>query len=273
MPYHTLSEAEKGYIIAKIGEGWSQQQIADEINCSKSAIQKLNKKWVETGDLSRVMGSGRPRKTTPVNDNELVEYVRQNPFSNSIQAKEETNFPASVRTARKRLREQGLFNCVSAKKPRLTDVNKEARVEFANNFLNQNAEYWERVVFSDEKIFQSCYNGQLRVYRPRNHKFDEEYLHKTDNSGRFSVHVWAWISSSGAGIIHIVEGRLTGNRYVEILNDVMLPSVQERFDNDFVFQHVTLYDLSFLIKKIYFFHFKDNSLTLQRFLGRQEAPI
>jgi hypothetical protein len=42
--------------------------------------------------------------------------------------------------------------------------------------------FWSRVVFSDEKVFQSSRNARIRVYRPRNFRFSERYADTFINS-------------------------------------------------------------------------------------------
>jgi hypothetical protein len=46
---------------------------------------------------------------------------------------------------------------------------------FALQYLGQDEEFWRRVVFSDEKVFQSP-NDHLKVYRPRNSTYEEPYV-------------------------------------------------------------------------------------------------
>jgi hypothetical protein len=67
----------------------------------------------------------------------------------------------------------------------------EARIGFSLQHLVENDDFWSRVIFSDEKVFQSSLNGQLRVYRSRNTRYDEQYIQKTERNGRFSVNMWA----------------------------------------------------------------------------------
>lgn len=232
-----LTQAQRGFAIAKLEEGWSLGRVANEIGCSRTTIFNLKRKWDETQDLGRRPGTGAARSSTQAEDQNLVQYIQEHPFATAIKAVEETHFPASLVTARKRIRAGGLFSSVAAKKPRLSEENKNRRAQFANDFINRPPNFWENVVFSDEKIFQSTYNGQLKVYRPRGQKFEEQYIHQTDNSGRFAVNVWGWISAEGPGALHIIDGRLTAQKYVELLEEVMLPSVRNRFPNDFIFQH------------------------------------
>jgi hypothetical protein len=92
-------------------------------------------------------------------------------------------------------------------------------------------------VFSDEKVFQSSHNGRVRVYRPRNSRYDERYVEPTERSGRFSVNVWGCISAVSPGVMLQVEERLNSGVYIRILENVMRPSVTRVYPNqNFIFQ-------------------------------------
>jgi hypothetical protein len=109
---------------------------------------------------------------------------------------------------------------------------------FCSTTLAQDDAFWSRVVFSDEKTFQSCPNGRIRVNQPRNTRYEERYVDATDRSGRFSVNMWAWISVESPGVILRVEERLTSAVYIRILENVLLPSVEPHFpNNNFIFQY------------------------------------
>ena len=70
------------------------------------------------------------------------------------EAHNQTNFPGTVRTARNRIKKNfELRNKVAAKKPFLTDMNKEQKMGFALEYLPQGMNFWEKVVFTDEKTF------------------------------------------------------------------------------------------------------------------------
>jgi hypothetical protein len=86
-------------------------------------------------------------------------------------------------------------------------------------------------VFSDETVFQLSHNGRVRVYRPRNSRYDERYVEPTERSGRFSVNVWGWISAVSPGIMLHVEERLNSGVYIRILENVMHPSVTRVYPN------------------------------------------
>ncbi|KAJ8916915.1 hypothetical protein NQ315_013385 [Exocentrus adspersus] len=157
------------------------------------------KRWQEEQRLQRPVRQGVGKVSNNEEDNALVEYIRQNPFQTAVKAREETLFPGSVITARRRLKQSGLRNCAAVSKTFLSNDHKQRRIQFANAFLNRGHEFWNNVIFSDEKTFQSCNSGRLRVYRPRNTRFEERYTLPNASSGRFSVNVWGWISVEGPG--------------------------------------------------------------------------
>lgn len=232
-----LTENSKVLILSKLEEGWSVRAVALHYNIAKSTVQNVKKRWEHHGSISRKQGSGRPKITTVQQDEALLNYLRQNPFQTSRQAAFLTNFPGSAPTVCRRIKESEIQNCASPKKPLLTEEQKQSRVIFCLNYIYRPPNFWNNVIFTDEKIFQSSNSGRLRVYRPRNSRFQERYVTPTNKSGRFSVNVWAWICVHGAGVAWRCEGRFNSQTYLNILENIMLPSVTEMYpDNNFIFQ-------------------------------------
>ncbi|KAJ8951315.1 hypothetical protein NQ318_008219 [Aromia moschata] len=161
MPRH-LSEAQRARAIAKLEENWSLSEVAAELNVSKSCIFYIKKRWLEEQRLQRTIRRGIGKVSTEYEDNALVEFISHNPFEIAVKAREETLFPGSLRTTQRHLKQCGFKNCVAAHKVFLTEEHKQRRVQFANEFLQEN-EFWNNVVFSDEKTFQSSKNGRLRL--------------------------------------------------------------------------------------------------------------
>ena len=93
-------------------------------------------------------------------------------------------------------------------------------------------------MFTDEKVFQSTHNGQIRVYRPDNTRFEERYTGDLAfRPGRFSVDLWGWISVYVLGACWRLEGRFNTEHYMSVLEDIMLPSVGQIYpNNSFAFQ-------------------------------------
>lgn len=231
-----LTNEQKAIVYTRLADGISIRNIANEVGVSKSTVLLAKKKIRDLGTIVRKAGSGKQKSSTADQDRELVNYLRDHPFHTATKAKEAVNFPASVNTARRRIRASDIKNRCAANKIFLTEANKQRRLEFAQEYLNEE-NLWDTVVFSDEKTFQSSNNGSIRVYRPTGTRYDERFTHKTNQSGRFSVNVWGWISARGPGVCQIVEGRVTAATYRDILDRVMIPSVGAVYGQDFVFQH------------------------------------
>lgn len=238
-----LTDVQKETLAQRLRDGVTIREIATELHVGKNTVLRAKRKIEETGRIARRAGSGRPRITTANEDLQLAELLRQHPFKSIVEARQNINFPASLKTARRRIRETELRNRAAANKTYLTEENKRQRVMFAQQYVHQ-PNMWDNVVFSDEKTFQSCPSGRLRVYRPPGTRYNEEYSHRGNRSGRFSLNVWGWISMRGPGVCVIVEERLTAIVYRRIMEEVMLPSVLPVFgQQNFIFQHVNRFSI------------------------------
>ena len=95
---------------------------------------------------------------------------------------------------------------------------------------------WHSVIFSDEKTFQVGDNGQVYVRRPVGQRYNPTYMVESTRSGRFSVPVWACMSGEGGMGIRRIEGHLNTQKYLDIIDDCMVPSAHQLFGNEFTFQ-------------------------------------
>jgi len=146
------------------------------------------------------------------------------------------------------LKKRGIFPRRAARKLFLSTAHANLRLEFALTFAERPAEFWEHVVFSDEKTFGYSTNiilqcvinnnishlrsyecGRVFVYRTNGTRFDPNHVQITDRSGRKTVPVWAWFSASGPGDFVRIHGKLTAEKYLAILGDTLLPSLHIRF--------------------------------------------
>ncbi|XP_050725573.1 aggrecan core protein-like [Eriocheir sinensis] len=131
-----------------------------------------------------------------------------------------------VQTVRKRLHEADLHHRTPATEPFLTATNREQRLGFALQYYPEDASFWSNVVFCDEKTFASDDHGKLHCWRPRNTRYEPENTQPSRRSGRITAGLWGWMSASGPGELAVTEERLTTQQYVQILQDVMLPTVR-----------------------------------------------
>lgn len=87
---------------------------------------------------------------------------------------------------------------------------------------------WENniVIFLDEKSFRSDNEGRKILWRNYNERYRELNVLPNRASGRISLNFWGWISSMGPGELIEVSGRLNGQQYVELLEEVLIPTVR-----------------------------------------------
>lgn len=232
-----LTENEKVLILSKLEEGWSIRAVANNYGINKSTVLRVKKRWEQEGSVSRKEGSGRPKISNHVQDEALLNHLRENPFQTARDAVSVTNFPASWSTASRRITKSELKNSASAKKTVLTEEHKQSRILFCLNYVYRPQNFWDNVVFSDEKLFQSGHDGRIRVYRPAKSRYDERYVSSRNRSGRFSINVWAWVCVHCSGIAWRIGGRFNGQAYLDILENIMHPSVEQIYpNNSFIFQ-------------------------------------
>jgi transposase-like protein len=176
-----LTELQKHVITQHLGEeGITIRAIAYELNISKNTVLLAKQKLQEDQGLA-------VQKLPQIM--KMINLLRLHPFQTAISARQETNFPAYLKTTRSRIKKSELNNRCEANKIFLTAQNKQQRVMFAQEYIHQNI--WDAVVFSDKKTFQCSNSGRLGVYRLAGTNHNEEYGHATNRSGRFAVNVSA----------------------------------------------------------------------------------
>lgn len=59
-----------------------------------------------------------------------------------------------------------------------------------------------------------------------NYRFENRHIYHQRRSGHVTCNVWGWMHGNGVGEIAAIEGRFTADKYIELLEEVMLPSVR-----------------------------------------------
>ena len=120
---------------------------------------------------------------------------------------------------------ESMIDCyVPAVKEALNQGHKDTRLGFALEHLTRSEEDWKHVIFSDEKMFDTTESRPRHCWRPRNTRYDPNNVAQVQRSGR-SVSMWGWIWGYGAELA-MTDGHLTGEKYIEILEEVLLPTVR-----------------------------------------------
>lgn len=234
-----LTDTQKGRIISLRKDGHHKlADIARLVDTSIQTVHKWVQKYEQDGNVERKLVPGRPRITTAQQNNAMVEYLKENPFSTAVRASALQNIP--YRTALRRIHENGLGNFVAAHETKLTDEHKRARMNYCQYMLDVfNVENYHKIIFTDEKTFRSDESHCVRVYRPIGKRYEQEFICKDKLSGHLSASYWGWISCAGPGELIATGIRFNSERYLEKLDEVAFPSIEAQFGSieNIVFMH------------------------------------
>ena len=89
-----LTALQKSIIQTRLTDGGATiRQIADELNVNKNTILLAKRKILDAGHMNRRQGSGRKITSDAHQDNQLVDFLRENTFKTAIRAEEVTVAP------------------------------------------------------------------------------------------------------------------------------------------------------------------------------------
>lgn len=142
----------------------------------------------------------------------------------SEKIRSETGFQISARTVRRILQNSGLHGRVARKKPFVSKINRQKRLQFAKEHLEWTEEDWAKVIFTDESKF--CLHGsdgRSYVRRRIGEEFDSKCTKPTMKYGGGSLMVWGSMRRVGVGPICKIDGILNAESFVNILQNTFLP--------------------------------------------------
>lgn len=118
-------------------------------------------------------------------------------------------------------------------KPKLTNQHEANRLEFAQKHMHW-AKEWHHVIFSDEKKFNldgpDCNSHYWHDLR------NPEAIRSKRKFGGGTVMVWGAFSSYAKLAICWISTKMNSNNYCELLEDILIPHLEEHLDNLPVFQ-------------------------------------
>jgi len=144
----------KSQFVTLNAEGYSQCSIAQRLHISSCAVQNV----LKLGGNSRRVNCGRRRKTTQRQDRFVKSIVAGSPHTSSnriAQLAQECEIAISSWTVRRWLSvDLGLVARWPAKKPLMMKTQLQDHLNFCHAIKDKSAEWWERVIFTDESTLQ-----------------------------------------------------------------------------------------------------------------------
>ena len=192
----------------------SPAEVADIFNVSKRQVERIRKRYQETGDVHDRPRLGRPCKTTARDDSLLVWLSKARPVSTASQIQEEWTpaTPVLSRTVSRILARNGLHGRIADQKPALNMKQLRKRVAYAK--AHSLTEGWT----AENSIFQM--NHQLS-FHPKHRQYCWRpsvarlpKVHPEDSqiwSGK--IMVCGYIQYGGAREICKVDGNTDSAKY------------------------------------------------------------
>ncbi|GFV63367.1 HTH_Tnp_Tc3_2 domain-containing protein [Trichonephila clavipes] len=174
---------ERKLVIKLSNERKSQRNIAKVVGRSVNCIQKILQKFKKTGMLGNNEGRGRKKIMKFTTERRVIHQVKIDPKISAPKISASTSNTlgrsVSAETVRRVLRKAGYNGRVARKKPLIGMRNRVKRLTFAKEHILKPQQFWNEVIFSDERkfnIFGS--DGRRMVWRKPN----TSYPPKTHNS-------------------------------------------------------------------------------------------
>lgn len=231
MPKGTsLTDFEKGEIMAHYDHGLSSRQIAIFVKRSKTVINNFLKDPEGYGSKKR---TGRKRKLKKRTMNSVVNKLKntQNTLTNTIK---ELDLNCTVATLSKSIKRDGrIKNKIVEKSFSLSDDQKKARLTWAKNQLLSDIDF-RSVLWTDEKRF--CKDGPDGFKRFCFENGKKEPKKCFNQNGGGSIMVWGGFNFYGKTDLIIMEGKVNAAQYTDVIREQLPKFGRKVGRNNVIFQ-------------------------------------
>jgi len=209
-----------------LGPKLSNTAVAKAVHCGVTTVKRWLKRWKQSKDLSDSSRSGRPRATTPKQDQQVVSLAERQTFVTSrdiMNQLENKGVKIDERTVRRRLHEAGAKYNKPLSKPLLTENHRDKRLKWAEDQTTTN---WDQVIFTDETTIRLNSVKGLVWNLPGKKKIVRTVKHP------IKVNVWGCFSSKGFGRIVCFNENLNAELMCDIYKYGLLPTARKQFGHD-----------------------------------------
>lgn len=237
MPRLTREERERAIGMADMGA--TQVHIARTFACTPLTVARLLQRYRQIGTTQDRPRTGRPRVTTPREDQRIRVIHLRNRFVTAAEtAATALGRRISQRTVHRRLRAAGIRAYRPFRGMGLTVQHRRRRLQWARRVRVWQVREWRRVLFTDESRYLLFRNdGRERVYRRRGERLAPACIRQVVPFGGGGVMVWGGICGENKTDLVIVQGNMNAVQYRDqVLQPVVLPFLHNQPQGT-VFQH------------------------------------
>ena len=237
---HPISSAQKENILSLASHGHSTCSIAKKTGLGKSTVIRTLHNILPNHQMP---SSGHPSKLSSRAQHAILSQITMGKVSNAVQATKHINtiipHPVSSQTVRNVLKKHSFKAVTKKKKPLLSAMDRKKCLAFALKYKEWTVEDWKRVIWSDEtKINRIGSDGKQWVWKQVGEGLISREVQGTVKFGGGKIMVWGCMGWEGVGQLAEVEGRMDADQYVAILEDHLVPSIEESgiFEEEAIFQ-------------------------------------
>src|SRR5216684_1114324 len=237
---HPISSAQKENILSLASHGHSTCSIAKKTGLGKSTIIRILHNILPNPQMP---SSGHPSKLSSRAQHAILSQITMGKVSNAVQAIKHINtiipHPVSSKTVRNVLKKHSFKAVTKKKKPLLSAMHRKKCLAFALKYKEWTVEDWKRIIWSDEtKINMIGSDGKQWVWKQVGEGLISREDQGTVKFGGGKIMIWGCMGWEGVGQLAEVEGRMDADQYVAILEDHLVPSIEESgiFEEEAIFQ-------------------------------------
>lgn len=231
-----ISPKKKGRVLAMSEDGHSSRVIAKKLFIDQKTVCNILKK-----DRLGLIGGlrkncGRKVKTSARVVRALKRIVEGNRKLSSRQVANQLTTDVGVsldhKTVLKELRKCGIRKKSPKKKPCLTQGQMSQRLRFIELYESKPDEFWNHVIFSDEKKFNLFgHDGGVKLWIGEGEELKKECVVRTQKFSQ-SVMIWGCFSARGTGRLEICKSTINGEKYISILERKLIGTIRDqKFDD------------------------------------------
>lgn len=226
---HPISSAHKENILSLASHGHSTRYIASKTGISQPTVSRVLQDLLPNRQTPH---SGRPSQLSATATRSILAQITTGKAANAVQAARHINtiipHPVSTQTVRNVLKKHSFKAVTKKKKPLLSTVHRKKHLAFALRHKEWTVEDWKRVIWSDEtKINRIGSDGKQWVWKQIGEGLIEREVQGTVKFGGGNIMVWGCMGWNGVGELAEVEGRMNADQYVDILDNHLLPSLED----------------------------------------------
>lgn len=225
-----LRESKKAVILTYLKCGKTQSEIARLCSVSQQSVSRISRTFTMNNLSSRrKQRCGRKLLLSDRDRRLLLKRVKKDRKITSTELRndlEATGIKIGRSTVRRYLVKLGYRAHRPRCKPKLTPAMKSKRLQWCYEHQHLTVEDWLNVGFSDENSFQILTDKAQYVRRLPTEEFHPDWIKQTVKHPT-SVMVWSVVSGKGTGRLHVIEGKLNAEKYIDILKNRLVPQVND----------------------------------------------